>query len=347
MDARHTTDGAAPIGRPFALVEAALGDVLAGCGAYLAVVHDPPWTTLAPRLPAPARVIRAATMELGDLERLAAGQDAAEVVVGIGGGAALDTAKFIAWRRGLPLIQAPSITSVDAAFTDAIGVRVERRVRYLGHVEPQVVVLDLPLIRSAPAHLNRAGIGDVLSCHTGLFDWRLASDAGQGHPWRADLAALGEGLLTELDGAIDEIRAVSESGVRFLASAYRRIGAACAEAGHSRFEEGSEHFWAYAYEASTGLVPIHGELIALGVVALSVVQDNRPDWVARVVMRSGARANPADIGVEEGAFRETLIGLSAYARAEGLDFGIADQRPVTAAQVDAAWRAVVALPRVR
>ncbi len=340
-----TTEIDAPLGRPFDMAEAALGDVLAGAGPYVAVVQDPPWTGLAARLPIPARVIRAGSMELDNLELMAAGEDVGGLIVGIGGGAALDTAKFIAWRRGLPLIQAPSITSVDAAFTDAIGVRVDHRVRYLGPIAPRVVVLDLPLIRSAPRHLNRAGIGDVLSCHTGLHDWRLASDAGQGPPWRADLAGLGETLLAELESAIPEIAAVSDAGVRFLAGAYRRIGAACAAAGHSRFEEGSEHFWAYAYEAATGQAPIHGELIALGVVALSVVQNNRPDWAASIVARSGARAHPADLGVAEVAFRDALAGLAAYARAEGLDYGVADHQPITPAQVEAAWRAVQALPR--
>ena len=340
-----TTDIGEPLGCPFDMAEAALGEVLEGAGPYVAVVQNPPWSRLAASLPRPANIIPSGSMELDDLERVSLGDDAGEFVVRIGGGVALDTAKFIAWRRGLPLIQAPSITSVDAAFTDAIGVRVDRRVRYVGHIVPRLVVLDLPLIRSAPAHLNRAGIGDVLSCHTGLFDWRLASGAGQGHPWREDLAGLGQTLLTELEAAIEEIAAVSEDGVRFLAGAYRRIGAACAAAGHSRFEEGSEHFWAYAYEAVTGHAPNHGELIALGVVALSVVQANRPDWAASLVARGGVRAHPADLGVSEEAFKRALAGLAAYARTEALDYGVADHRPITPTQVEAAWRAVQALPR--
>lgn len=340
-----TTEIGEPLGRPFDLTEAALADVLDGAGPYVAVAQDPPWTRLSARLPRPERIVPVGAMELDDLERIAAGDYGGQTIVGIGGGAALDTAKFIAWRRGLPLIQAPSITSVDAAFTDAIGVRMDRRVRYIGRIAPQTVVLDLPLIRSAPAHLNRAGIGDVLSCHTGLFDWRLASDAGHGHPWRDDAAGLGETLLAELEAAVEEIAAVSEDGVRFLAGAYRRVGAACAAVGHSRFEEGSEHFWAYAYEAATGQAPIHGELIALGVVALSVVQENRPEWAAGLVARSGVRAHPADLGVSEEGFKHALAGLAAYARTEGLDYGVADLRPITPAQVEAAWRAVQTLPR--
>ncbi len=326
------------------MAEARLADVLAGIGSYTAVASDPPWSALKASLPPPARVIIATDLELSTLARLAALGDDGDTVVGVGGGAALDTAKFVAWKTGRPLVQVPTITSVDAAFTDAIGVRSDRRVRYIGKIEPRVVVLDLPLIRSAPRRFNRAGIGDVLSCHTGLFDWRLASASGHGHAWRQDLASLGRDLLEGLEAAIEDIAAVTDDGVRFLAGAHRWIGAACAAAGHSRFEEGSEHFWAYAYEAATGARHVHGELIACGVVALSVVQGNKPEWAAEMVGRSGVQANPAQIGVGEEPFKAALVGLADYSCAEGLDVGIAGLRGIAPFQAEAAWRAVCALP---
>ncbi|MDH4277001.1 MAG: iron-containing alcohol dehydrogenase [Acidimicrobiia bacterium] len=335
------------IGQPFTVIEVPVVDVLGGIGPYTAVVNDPPWSAVAGRVRPPVRVVTAGNMEQAHLDRVVDAEDrTTEVVVGLGGGTALDTAKYLAWRTGKRLVQIPTITSVDAGFTDAVGIRVDGKVRYVGNVVPETVALDLPLIRSAPARLNQAGIGDILSCHTGLFDWRLAVDAGDGVPWREDLAALGETLLVQLEQAVPDICAVSDDGVRFMADAYRRIGAACAEAGHSRFEEGSEHFWAYNHEHRTGAHHVHGELIGLAVVAMSMVQDNRPDWAFGIVAGAGARCNPADLGIDRDDFAQALLTLRNYARAEDLDYSIVDAVDVDQDMVDRAWDLIARLPRV-
>ncbi len=349
--------GSDVLGSPFACVEAHAVEMLTAREEPLVIcANEPPWGTFSLALGGVDLLaeIDAWDMDIAHLaatvERLATSVPASELgaatVVGLGGGTALDTAKYVAWATGRPLVQVPSITSVDAGFTDSIGVRDQGRVRYVGHVVPEVVILDLELVRSAPPRLNRAGVGDVLSCHTGLFDWRLASAVGLGHPWHDGLAALGGALLDELEAAADEIGAVSDAGVRFLADAYRRIGAACAWAGHSRFEEGSEHFWAYAFEHATGAHPVHGEIISFAVCALADLQDNDPSRVRRIVERSKVRAHPDDLGVSFVSFRDGVLGLRDYARANDLDASVVDLVDLSASDVDRAWQFVMSLPRV-
>ncbi len=325
--------------------ERSVSEVLSGIGRYTACVNEPPWSAVAAGVPAPARVIDARVMDIEHLETLLDGEPDSDTVVGLGGGSALDTAKFIAWKTGKKLIQVPSITSVDAGFTDAIGVRSDGRVQYIGWVLPEYVVLDLDLVRSAPKRLNRSGVGDILSCHTGLWDWRYAVDRGKGVPWDDPAAALGRQLLAELEERADAINAVTPDAVRWLASAYQRIGASCGALRHSRFEEGSEHFLAYAYEHRTDAHPLHGELIAMCVVAMSTLQVNDPDWARDIVVRSGIAANPADLGVERDDFVATLLALADYVERELLDHSIVNAGTIDVPAVERLWDVVWSLPR--
>jgi len=327
------------------MTEGSHREVLDGVSSYTACVSEPPWSTLSAGVRPPERVILVKNMDIDHLESLIEAEGDSDVVVGVGGGSALDTAKFLSWKTGKPLFQIPTITSVDAGFTRDVGVRVKGNVQYIGAVIPETVVVDVDLIRTAPPHLNRAGIGDVLSCMTGLFDWGLACERGEGVAWDADLAALGEELLMELEGSADEVADVTSDAVRWLAGAYRRIGAACMQAQHSRFEEGSEHFLAYSYEFHTGDQQIHGELVALCVVAMAALQTEGEERAVSIISRSGARAHPADLGIEREMFARAVIDLPDYVRRQDLDYSVIDVTPIDHRVADRLWSSVSALPR--
>jgi glycerol dehydrogenase-like iron-containing ADH family enzyme len=309
----------AAAGFPTAVARGLVESVSADLPPYAAFVAVEPYELVENRLARrPDHVVVAGAMEQAALDETAArvAESGIEAVVGIGGGSAIDTAKYVAWKSGLPLWQLPSIASVDAAFTQPVGVRVGGRVRYLGSAVPQLVAFDLDLVLAAPERLNRAGAGDILSCHTGLADWRLAAAQGRAVPIDDTLVARAEGWLAGLDEHATVVAAAGEEGVRYLISTLGEIGTACDEAGFSYFEEGSEHYFAYCLEYLTGLRIVHGELVALGILAMSIAQDNDPAGVEHLLERLGLRYRPAELGIDAAAFRRVLAELPAFCASE-------------------------------
>lgn len=304
---------------PLTMEAGAAIQCLNDCDGAVVCTMPEPWALVADTVRKPMRLIEATSMELARLHDLSREvPDGASVVIGLGGGSSLDTAKFVAQSTQLPLIQIPSIISVDAAFTTTYGYRAGSRVRYAGDVRPIEVVADPVLIRRAPRRLNRAGVGDLLSCHTAMFDWGFAINAGIADiPWNAEAAAIGAGVLDGLEFAAQEISMVSDEGVRFLARSHRLVGAACSKFG-ARFEEGSEHFLAYCLEWRTHEHRVHGELVSFGVLAMSLIQGNNPDRAARIVRATGVDARPAHLAINEAVLMAVFEALPDYCARDGL-----------------------------
>jgi glycerol-1-phosphate dehydrogenase [NAD(P)+] len=291
---------------------------------HIAFVAPEPWELVKPRWASrPQRIVVASDLEHGYLDDLARSVRGVDAVVGVGGGSALDTAKFVSWKTGLPLWQFPSVASVDAVFTRPTGVREESRVRYVGEAVPQLVAADLDLLLAAPLDLNRAGVGDILSCHTGLFDWRLAQGHPASPPLDPELVDLSLRLVEGLRSHAASIRAVDEAGLRFILQAYREEGAIGDAVGHSFFEEGSEHYFAYCFERMTGRHVVHGELIALGVRAMVIAQDNQVEETARLIESLGVRSLPSELGISFEVLGDVLTALPAYCADEGFPLSVA------------------------
>ena len=258
-----------------------------------------------------------------DLDALEAGLPPIDRVIGFGGGMVLDAAKYVAWRREIPLILAPSVISVDAAVTNTIAIRRGGVVAYEGFVVAEMIVADLELLRTAPARLNRAGVGDLLSIHTALIDWRLGAAAGR---IAFDSAIAGEAaeVLERLYGLVAEVARVSDVALEAILRAYVRVNELCLRVGHSGPEEGSEHYLGYRLEALSGRSFVHGELIGLGTVLMARLQGNDPDRVSGFLDRCGVAWRPADQGLDGSLLRDALAGLPAFARDHRLPFSILD-----------------------
>jgi glycerol dehydrogenase-like iron-containing ADH family enzyme len=274
------------------------------------------------------------TLEVSELERALARLPACRAVVGIGGGQAVDVAKYAAWTIGAKLSQVPTAMTVNAPFGHRAGLRVDGIVRYLGWAVPEAVYVDIDIIASAPPLLNRSGIGDILCYHTAHADWRLARDLGreEAHwPYDERLVGAARERLDSVLASLDDIREVTESGIRTLMLAHRWGGAAFHNAGwNPRHIEGVEHFFFYNLERLTGRHFIHGQPVGLGTYVGALLQDNEPEMVAAAIVRAGVDVRPAAMGVTWDDVGQAIRTLPAFVREAGLWFSVADARPIPA-----------------
>jgi len=292
------------------------------------VTMPEPWVLAETRLGGRVRKVAfISSLDEVMLQRLLETLPDAEGVIGVGGGSSLDAAKYVALSRGRRLLLVPTILSVDAGVTNAVAVRVGGRVRYVGDITADDVLVDYDLLRQAPPHLNRAGIADVLSIHTALVDWKSGASLGGPH-WDEVIARQSAALLDRLERALPDIRVVSEAGMQELTELFVAETDLCLQAGHSRPEEGTEHFLAYCVEDLTRRSFVHGELVCLCIVVMAVLQGHAPDRAARMVRGAGVRAHPQQIGLSEADLVRALMGVSDYVKAEGLFPSAVTQAPV-------------------
>ena len=306
---------------------------------YLVVTMDDLWPRFSAALDGPglagAHLVR--TLDLAELENIVDDLPTAASVIGLGGGQAIDVAKFIAWHRRLPLFQVPTAMTVNAPFGHRSGLRRDGIVRYLGYAVPEAVYVDFDVIASAPPGLNRAGVGDILCYHTAHLDWRLTHELGREErkwPYDERLVAAARERLDSVLGALDDIHEVTDQGIRTLMEAHRWGGDTFHASGwNPRHIEGVEHFYFYNLEKRTGRHFIHGQPVGFGIVVGSVLHRSGADEMVEALRRAGVDIRPEAMGVSWDDAEAAMRSLGTFVREAGLWHSIADERPVDDAVV--------------
>jgi glycerol-1-phosphate dehydrogenase [NAD(P)+] len=236
--------------------------------------------------------------------------ESVSLVVAVGGGRAIDTAKLAAARTGTDFVSVTTtiahdgISSPVASLVTADGTRAS-----FAAAMPSGIIVDIDVIACAPPQTLRAGAGDLASNLTALLDWQLADDAGLDR-FDAFSAMIARNAAQPV---LDLVDLHSRESHELLANGLVLSGLAMAAAGTSRPCSGAEHLVSHSLDVLLGSsASLHGEQVALGCL-VSAAAHGSPllQTFHELFARLGLPRRPADLGIADELMREAIVRAPA------------------------------------
>lgn len=262
-----------------------------------------------------------------EIERLLArcNEAAFDVVIGIGGGKTLDTAKAVAYYQKVPVVIVPTIASTDAP-TSALSVIYTPEGQFSEYLmlptNPDMVLMDTGIISRAPVRLLVAGMGDALSTY---FEARANKVSGR-QAMSGGASTLAAQAIAELcyktllaDGykakvAVEQglctkaVENIIEANTYLSGIGFESSGLAAAHAVHNGLTQLDECHHLY-----------HGEKVAFGTL-VQLVLENAPmaeiETVLAFCRSVGLPTNLHMMGVKA-LDRDRLLAVAKASTAEG------------------------------
>jgi glycerol dehydrogenase len=248
-----------------------------------------------------------------------------DVLVGMGGGKTIDTAKIVADRANIPVIIIPTIASSDAPCSGLAALYSENGVFdtvCYQRTNPAAVLVDVGIIAAAPTRFLVAGMGDALAT---WFEARSCNRTQSRNECGGYSTMVGfhiaklcyETLLTYGEAAkvaserhivTPALEHIIEANILLSGIGFESAGLAAAHSIHDGLTALAETHSYY-----------HGEKVAFGVLAGLQLTDASAEESAAVFSfceRIGLPTTLADIGIEN-ATPEKLMATAEMACAPG------------------------------
>lgn len=193
-------------------------------------------------------------------------------IVGLGGGKALDFAKYAAYLLRLPYISVPTSTSNDGFCSPNASLTVGGLRKSVKSAIPYGVIIDLDVIKASPDICFYSGIGDMVSKVSALWDWKAAANKNldRYNDFSSILSYNSLDLLFLRHS--DDI--ASPQFQRSLVTSLLYSGVAMEIAGTSRPASGSEHLISHALDGVSTKPQMHGLQVGTACYLCSLLQSN-------------------------------------------------------------------------
>lgn len=203
-------------------------------------------------------------------------------IIGIGGGKALDVAKYVGYLGRLPYYAVPTSLSNDGFCSPQSSLTIAGKRRSLAAALPYGVVVDTAVCRDAPRVLTLSGVGDLVAKFTAVRDWKLAFHA-TGELVNDCAALLSDGTIySYLSHPRFDLQ-----GIQLLATSLMFNGIAMEICGSSRPASGSEHLISHALDEHSARPRLHGLQVGVASYLVSRLQGMNTERIAALFETTG------------------------------------------------------------
>ena len=197
-------------------------------------------------------------------------------IVGIGSGVINDIGKLLSKTARLPYVIVATAPSMDGYASATSSMDVEGLKVSLNTRVPNVILGDLEVLKEAPLHMLKSGLGDMLAKYISLCEWKIAHLL-IGEYYCQTVADL---IRSALDKCVENAAGLlrrEEEAVRAVFEGLILGGIAMSYAGLSRPAAGMEHYISHVWDMR-GLefgtkVDLHGIQCAMGTLLAARLYD--------------------------------------------------------------------------
>jgi len=220
-----------------------------------------------------------------------------DIVVGVGGGKDIDVAKLSSMKSGTRFLSVPTAASHDGIASPLVSMKgLDRPYSYVTHA-PIAIVADTAIIGKSPFRLIASGCGDVIAKYTAVRDWKLAHRIKNEYygDSAAELALMSSRLVMK---NANDVKRLSDSGIRTLVEALISCGVAMSIAGTSRPCSGSEHLFSHALSMIAPKPALHGEQCGVGTILCADLHGANWQLIKEILHRIGAPTTSKELGID-------------------------------------------------
>ncbi len=229
-----------------------------------------------------------------------------DLILGFGGGKVLDVAKLAAGRIRKKFISIPTTLSNDGIASPVSVIKNKKNIP-VSHLTraPHGVIVDLDIVKKAPVRYIKAGVGDLISNLSAVFDTRLKKGGEKVSKNILMLAWTGPKALLKLK--TNNIK--SDRFLTCLTDGLIKSGLAMCLSGSSRPASGSEHKISHALDYMyPGRKILHGEQVGFAALFTMALQGNKYlNAVKKLYDKIGFSRRVKSLGISNHEFIKVVL----------------------------------------